>query len=155
MHPIQKFFVKNTVAFTLKMLAFVARRPKWRKLSDWLTTTLANSTIRSKRIRQATDLQQLGEQWQRGFPSKKQVPISHIDERTVYAEIHTPCPLRGTGDTHACYAMMRYDREIVKKAGGVFVVLQSQATPGQTFCKVAMRFQQADVSDLVSAHLQK
>ncbi len=115
-------------------------------------TILARITIFAKNIKHADNLSDLGRQWQRGFPSAKQVPIKEINDSTVFAEIHTPCPLRGTGDVQACYRMMQYDREIVNKAGGQFVVLESQATLGNTHCAVAIRKKRDDVSDLTPAH---
>ena len=84
--------------------------------------------------------------------SRKQIPITAVTSDTVFAEIHTPCPLRGTGDVHACYRMMAFDREVLRKANGQFIVLQSQAETGNTFCKVAMRPVGADTADLVPAH---
>jgi hypothetical protein len=123
-------------------------------VSDWLTKALANITILTKGIRMTASLPKLGAEWQRSFPSVKQVPITRIDANTVYAEIHTPCPLRGTGDTLACYKMMNFDRTVVAQAGGEFVVLSSQAEPGHTFCRVAMRFKGEAVKDLIPAHLK-
>lgn len=154
MNKLQKVILKQGVSATLQVMAFFARRKALLRASDWLTTLMARVTIRTKNIRKAQTLQELGAQWQRGFPSSKQVPITHIDNNTVYAEIHTPCPLRGTGDTLACYHMMRYDRTIVEQAGGTFVVQSSQAEPGNTFCKVSMRFSGQQLDDLVPAHLK-
>ena len=115
---------------------------------------LARFTIGSKGISKANDLDMLGKMWQRGFPSAKQVPITGMDDNTVYAEIHTPCPLRGSGDTMACYRMMAYDRKVVAKAGGEFVVLESQAQQDRNHCTVAMRFKGQSMDDLVAAHHQ-
>lgn len=152
MHPVQKAFIKNGMVAILTIMAFSARRKWLNWLTKGLTNALANTTIASKRIKQTNDLDALGKMWQRGFPSSKQVPITGQDLNTVYAEIHTPCPLRGSGDTQACYRMMAYDRKIVDKAGGQFVVLQSQATPSNTYCKVAMRPKGAAMDDLKEAH---
>jgi hypothetical protein len=152
---IKNFLIKTSVQGVLSVSAWMAKREWLNPLTNTLMTSLATTTIRSKGIREANSLAELGQQWQRGFPSAKQVPINNITEDTVYAEIHTPCPLRGTGDVHACYRMMAYDREVVKKAGGQFIVLSSQATPGNSFCRVAMRKRDADISDLKPAHEQK
>jgi hypothetical protein len=70
----------------------------------------------------------------------------------VYAQIHTPCPLAGTGDLRACHRMMEYDREVVRHAGGQFVVLESQATPGVKHCRVAMRMKNVPTDDLTPAY---
>ena len=154
MMRVKNFLIKTTVQGVLSVSAWMAKREWLNPLTNTLMTTKATTTIKTKGIREADSLAELGQQWQRGFHSAKQVPITNITEDTVYAEIHTPCPLRGTGDVHACYRMMAYDREVVKKAGGQFVVLASQASHGNTFCRVAMRKTDADMHDLKSAHEQ-
>jgi hypothetical protein len=138
----------------LQVFAFSVRRKYLQSFAQKLAHFLANSTIQSKKIHKAQNLEELGKMWQKGFPSAKQVPIKAIDSTTVFAEIHTTCPLRGTGDTYACYLMMEYDRKIVEKAGGEFVVLASQAELGRTFCQVAMRFQGQTMADLQATHLK-
>ena len=108
-----------------------------------------------KKIYQTTrQISDLGTAWQQGFPSPKQVPIEAITPDTVYARIETPCPLRGSGDTRACWRMMEYDRVVAAAAGGQFIVLQSQAEPSVTCCRVALRHAGAEMSDLVPAHLR-
>lgn len=136
----------------LHLLAFLARRPALAGVSDRITRFLARNTVRSKRIGRASEVGELGPLWQRSFPSKKQVPIVSVSDDTVIAQIHTPCPLRGTGDVHACHRMMEFDREVVRRAGGQFVVLESQATPGVTVCRVAMRMADAPLDGLIAAH---
>lgn len=74
------------------------------------------------------------------------------DTNTIYGEIHTKCPLTGTGDVSTCYKMVSYDREIVSKAGGQFIILQSQATKGNEKCKIAIRLKEENMSDLQQAH---
>jgi hypothetical protein len=144
--------IRHTVQVVLGTSAWLARRESMNAVTEWLMNSLAKATIKSKNIREATDLEDLGKQWQRGFPSAKQVPIKSVTENTVFAEIHTPCPLRGTGDVHACYRMMQFDRKVVEQAGGKFVVLSSQATAGNEFCTVAMRKKGVSVADLTPAH---
>ncbi|MCU0447628.1 MAG: hypothetical protein MUE85_22235 [Microscillaceae bacterium] len=152
MNSLQKNFIKFYMSLLLKTFAVAVRRPYLYGFARNLAHFLANSVIKTKKIQPAHDLETLGKMWQKGFPSAKQVPITHIDEQTVYAEIHTPCPLRATGDTQACWRMMEYDRKIVEQAGGEFVVLASQAEAGRTFCQVAMRFKGQAMSDLIPAH---
>jgi hypothetical protein len=48
--------------------------------------------------------------------------------------------------------MMEFDREVLRHAGGQLVVLESQATPGVTVCRVAMRLQGQSLDGLVPAH---
>jgi hypothetical protein len=138
----------------LRLQAFLFSHTYLNFLGNALNLFLAQLMIHIKKIDKATTLEELGRNWQKGFATTKQVPITKIDEQTVFAEIHTPCPLRNTGDTLACFKMMSYDRQIVKKAGGQFIVLESQAEKGKTICKVAMRFQATKMNDLVAAHLQ-
>lgn len=141
-----------TTHFTLGLLAFVARRPGLEAVSRALTRALARGTVRFKGIGRAQTVEQLGLLWQRSFPSRKQVPIESTTERTVLAQIHTRCPLRGSGDLAACHRMMEFDREVLRHVGGQFVVLQSQATPGVSHCRVAMRREGEALDDLVPTH---
>ncbi len=143
--------IKYSVQAVLTGSAWMARRESLNRATEWCMNSLARATITSKKIRRAHNLEDLGRQWQRGFPSAKQVPITQVTDDTVYAEIHTPCPLRGTGDVQACYRMMQFDRKVVEQAGGQFVVLTSQATPGHDHCTVAMRAAGASVADLIPA----
>jgi hypothetical protein len=152
---VRKWLIRSSVQATLGALAFFARRPALLPLSNALTRSLARLTVRAKGIGRARDVSELGPLWQRSFPAKKQVPIESTSQDTVVAQIHTPCPLRGSGDLHACYRMMEFDREVVRKAGGQFVVLQSQATPGVQFCRVAMRLEGESLQGLVPAHEQQ
>jgi hypothetical protein len=150
MNGLQRLVMREGVQALLRASAWLARRHERASLA--FMRALARSTVRRKRIAPAADLPALGAAWQRGFPSAKQVPIRTIDARTVHAEIHTPCPLRGSGDTIACWRMMAYDREVARAAGGEFVVLRSQAEPGVAVCEVALRRAGDDLADLVPAH---
>ena len=143
--------IKASVGASLAVSAWFARRPAFNAVTRALMRAMARLAIAPRGIRPVVDAADLGAQWQRAFPSAKQVPIRRIEQDTVYAEIHTPCPLRGTGDVHACHRMMEFDRAVLERAGGRFVVLRSQAEPGRAYCEVAMRRGGAPVSDLVSA----
>lgn len=145
---------KSAFGALLALSAALARRERLTPATGALMRGLAKAAIRVKGIREARSVAELGEQWQRAFPSRKQVPITRVDETTVYGEIHTQCPLRGSGDVQACFRMMEFDREILRKAGGEFVVLASQAEPGRTHCEVAMRPAGAALTDLVPAHIR-
>ncbi len=148
----KKWLTRTSVQATLDTLAFFARRPRLEPLSKMLTRSMARMTVRAKGIGRARDASELGPLWQRAFPAKKQVPIESSSETTVIAQIHTPCPLRGSGDVHACHRMMEFDREVLRHAGGQFIVLVSQATPGVAYCRVAMRLAGEPVADLRAAH---
>ena len=152
MNSLQKTFIKQGVNLFLYLQAFLFRVKPLNSLGYLINDLTARLTISSKNIKKADSLAELGKNWQMGFPSNKQVPITGQDEQTVYAEIHTKCPLRGTGDVEACYKMMSYDRQIVEKAGGQFIVLQSQAEKGITKCSVAMKFKGISLSGLQHAH---
>src|SRR5687767_5374178 len=106
----------NGVAFgaSLAFLAKLARRARWHGLARFILRRLAaaSSTIYGVKPAQSPDA--LGAAWQSVFPSKRMVPIERIDpaSETVHARIHVQCPLRGTGDVHACHRLMEYDREV-------------------------------------------
>lgn len=151
---IRKRLIRDGMQLLLGLSAWLAVSESRAGTSRRLMQAMADATVRSKCIRPAITLDQLGDAWQRGFPSRKQVPITAVTESTVFAEIHTPCPLRGSGNLQACHRMMEYDRRLLEHAGGQFVVLESQATPGRRHCRVAMRMAGIDTADLVPAHEQ-
>src|SRR5688572_26388025 len=117
----------NAFAFdgVLAVLAKLARRPRWHGLARAILRALAAASTRVFGVRPAATPDALGAAWQSVFPSKKMVPITRIDGDTVHAEIHVSCPLRGTGDVHACHRLMEYDRAVAARAGANFVVLRS------------------------------
>jgi hypothetical protein len=152
MSPLRRWWTRNLMQLMLRVSAFLARRSE-RLSRNWMRS-LARATVRAKGIGQAGELSDIGAAWQRGFPSSRQVPIISVTHDTVVAEIQTPCPLRGSGDTRACWRMMEYDRAVAASAGGEFVVLRSQAEPGVLVCQVALRRAGADLSDLIPAHVR-
>lgn len=154
MPPLAKFAIRKSVAALLAVSAGLARRPALHRLSVAWSQALAAAVIRRKGIHRVDTAADLGKAWQRGFPSAKQVPIERIEHDTVYARIETPCPLRGSGDTQACWRMMEYDRAVARAAGGQFVVLSSQAEPGVVVCRVALRSAGLPTGDLIPAHIR-
>ena len=100
----------------------------------------------------------LGEEWERLLASKRTAHVTSVEPatattpETAFGEISVHCPLRGTGDVHACHRLMAYDRGLVEAAGGQFVVLESQAQPGRTTCRIAIRRAGESVADLTPAH---
>ena len=90
-------------------------------------------------VRRQTEAEGLGREWQRLMPSKKWTPINEVRDDTAYGEILVACPLRGSGDLRACHRLMEYDRALMRRAGGRFVVLQSQAERGVETCRIAIR----------------
>ena len=111
-------------------------------------------TMRMRRAQPQTTVEEIGREWQRMFPSRTGVPITRVENDTVYAEIHIACPHRGTGNVEGCYRMMEYDRKMLEGIGGQFVVLRSQAEPGVEVCRVAMRKADLSVDDLMPAHVR-
>ena len=89
--------------------------------------------------------------------AKEYFKIDEITEDTAYTKIHLECPLKGTGNVEACYKLMNYDRSLMKAIGGELVVLESQSNSGKNYCRLAIRKQGQDISDLIPAHkkLQK
>lgn len=96
----------------------------------------------------------IGGEWERLLPSKKTAHITDHDARTAFGEITVHCPLRGTGDVEACHRMMGYDRRLLSAVGGQLVVLRSQAEPGVTSCRVAIRPAGESTDDLLPAHIR-
>lgn len=141
-------------AYMLNQTGRLARSRLFARLTYPLMRFFAYVTLKVKGLRKPENVEGLAKEWQRMFSSRKVFPIKEVTEDTVYAEIHAKCPLRGTGDVHACYKMMEYDRAMVEKMGGEFVVLESQSNSGNPYCRVAMRMKGANMDDLEEAHLR-
>lgn len=86
------------------------------------------------------------------FPSRKMVPIVAQERDTVFAEIRSVCPYRGSRNVQGCYRMMEYDRRLMEDIGADFVVLRSQAEPGVDYCRIAITTNLEGRFDLVPAH---
>lgn len=120
-------------------------------VTHWLTETefrnfigkpfmrgLGSLTLVVKKADEKNSPVAAAEEWQRMFPSKKMVPITNIDGDTIYAEIRSECPYRGSGNVEGCYRMMEYDRKMMEKIGSTFTVVKSQAELGVTYCQIAI-----------------
>ena len=94
MSEMRKWLIRNSVQAMLHGLAFFARRPRLSWITGFLTRSMARTTVRAKHIGAASSVEALGPLWQKSFPAKKQVPIEKVEGRTVFAQIHTHCPLR-------------------------------------------------------------
>jgi len=147
MNSASKYFTK----FFLNLLGYTSQRNYLDGVTKALAASLGKLAVSMRKIDEAKDVETLGKMWQRAFGSDQNHPVTKIENETVYAEIHTHCPLRGTGDVKACHKMMHFDRTIVNQAGGKFIVLESQSNSGKTFCSVAMRMKSQDFSDLREA----
>ena len=131
---------------------WASRKPERAPLARSLMRIFGSITMLLMRARPQTDLEHVGLEWQRMFPSSKDVPITGLDNDTVSAEIHINCPHRGTGNVEGCYRMMEYDRKMLEKIGGQLVVLRSQAEPGVKVCQLAIRKKGVSMADLIPAH---
>jgi len=116
--------------FTATKLQNIIGKPLMRGLGG-LTLIVKKAETKNTAIEAA-------EEWQRMFPSKKMVPITKIESDTVYAEIRSECPYRGSGNVEGCYRMMEYDRKMMEKIGSTFIVVKSQAEKGVTHCQIAI-----------------
>ena len=116
---------------------------------------LARAAMRRSGTAPAEDLDALYAGWRDAAPALAEYRLTRIESETLYAEIHTECALRGSGDVQACHRMMEYDREVMKVLGGNLVILESQATPGRTSCCVAVRRAGASMSEFTPAHLRE
>ena len=146
---------KHQMAFFNNMLEFAsifAIRPALVSISNFILWLLAKLTIRVKGAEHRESIEEIGKEWQKMFPSRALVPIKEISGDTAYAEILGACPVAGTGDVHACYRLMEYDRQLLKHIGGEFVILESKADLSIQICRVAMRVKGANVNDLIPAH---
>jgi hypothetical protein len=138
----------------IEFCAIFARSPKLQPISDFLLRRLADLTFSLRKGQRQNDLAGLAKEWQRMFPSRAFVPIKQVTPETAYAEIHGVCPVTASGDVHACHRLMEYDRQLLKKMGGQFVVLDSKADPTIPICRVAMRMKEQSLTDLTPAYIK-
>lgn len=143
---------RRIVGVARKIVAWPNRHERLAFVSAPLMRIMARAAMRRARVAPASDLPDLFAKWQRSSPALEDYRLTRIAGETVYAEIHSQCALRGSGDVAACHRMMEYDREVMRALGGELVVLESQATPGRTFCTVAMRAAGASMADFTPAH---
>lgn len=131
----------KTFKRTLALLAAIARHRVFERLAKPLTRTLAWLNVRVNGHSPQASLTALGQTWMAMMPPNDQelFRITEVTEEVAFAEIHLNCPLRGTGNGQACHALMNYDRSLMKAVGGQLEVLESQATSGKSFCRLAIR----------------
>ncbi len=141
------------VRIARKIVAWPNRHASLTFFSTWLMRKLARIAMRKAQAKPANNLMELHTEWERSAPAMARYQFIRIEQETMFAEIHSDCALRGSGDLMACYRMMEYDREVLRKIGGELVILESQATPGRHFCKVALRKKGASMDDFTPAHL--
>lgn len=151
-HAVANFLMRSLFDRGLGVLAWMTRRRWARPLAGPLLTTSGKLTNLLYRVRPQATPAAIGHEWERTFPSRKIVRVTAVEGDTAFGEIHVRCPLRGTGDVHACWRLMAYDRTIAERAGAQFVVLASQAEPGRDHCRVALRAKHLPIADLVAAH---
>lgn len=136
----------------LNVSGFFAQKPYLNPITRVLMRIFADLTVKIKGGQRKESLEEIAKEWQRMFPGRRMVPITEITEETAFAGVHTPCPVSDTGDVHACYRLMEYDRRLLEHIGGEFVVLESQASPNIQKCRVAIRKKGASLTDLIPAH---
>ena len=154
---LKRFLEKLSVfKFILKCLSFFARKKPFGRLTQWLTTSSARLNLLLNKPSPNHEVSGLAETWQQLMPRDGQelFKVTDMDERTAYVEIHLHCPLRGTGDVQACYKLMNYDRQLMKKVGGELIVLESQSNSGSNYCKLAIRKAGEPTHDLLPAHMK-
>ena len=115
---------------------------------------LGGITLFVKKGDKKEPIEDIANEWQQMFPSKKMVPIVRVAAGTAFAEIRSTCPYRGSGNVEGCYRMMEYDRKMMETIGADFVVLRSQAEPGVEYCLIAMTKEHQNREDLTPAHIR-
>lgn len=151
----KKLLEKQAVFFlTLKILAVFARRSYFDQITLWMTRAFAKLNVRLNQAKPVTEVTALAAAWQEMMPPDGQefFKITEVTSDTAFAEIHLHCPLRATGDVHACYKLMNYDRSLMQAVGGELVVLESQSNSGKNYCRLAIQKAGQDMKDLIPAH---
>ncbi len=134
----------------------------------WLFGTLAKLKVSPRFIRWCMNLagERVGKLWNSGHEVElekiasgwteqmpkphEQFPITSLSDNVAIGEIHVNCSLRRSGNIQACYNLMQFDRAIVERMGGKFIVLESQANSSQKHCKIAICRSEDDFGELKS-----
>ncbi len=149
-NQVNKYLFRNLISvtkwFTETELKNIIGRPIMR--------SLGLITVKIKGGKEKITTNEAAREWQKMFPSKKMVPIVEEDDGTVYAEIKSKCPYRGTGNVEGCYRMMEYDRKMMEIIGADFVVIKSQAEKNVDNCLVAITNNQNKRKKLIDAHVR-
>ncbi len=125
-----------------RLLGPLARVERLDALARGIARGMARLTLWANRAHPSATLTGVATEWDRMF--RESFPASHltvIGETDAEGEITAPCPLgfAGSGDVRACDRAMEYDREMVRRLGGEFRVIESQATPGVHRCRLGIR----------------
>ncbi len=151
----KKWLEKQAVFnFTLRILAFLAKRKRFDRLTQRATTQSAQLNILLNKPKPAGDVAALAKTWMELMPpdGQENFQIEEVTADTVYTQIHLHCPLRGSGDAQACHKLMNYDRKLMEQVGGQLIVLESQSNSGKPYCRLAIRKAGVAVDDLIPAH---
>ncbi len=149
-NSINKHLFNSLIHFTHWLCESEARH----RLSVPVMRLLGELTLRVKAGQKKVLIEEAAGEWQRMFPSKKMVPITKVEDATVFAEIRSPCPFRGSKNVDGCYRMMEYDRKLMEAIGAEFIVLQSQAEENTEYCRVAITRESKNRKDLLPAHIR-
>ena len=136
----------------IPLAVWLSSRPELGGRARRVMRAFGSFTMTVMRAKPQLEIEAIGKEWQRMFPSDDDVPITRVSEDTVYAEVHVPCGHRATGNVRGCHRMMEYDRKMLERIGGQLIVLRSQAEPGVEVCQLAIRKAGASVADLTHAH---
>lgn len=143
---------KSLFMSLVPLSVWLSSRPAWESRTRQIMRAFGAFTVWLMRAKPQSEIEAIGKEWQRMFPSDDDVPITKITNDTVFAEIHIKCPHRGTGNVRGCHRMMEYDRKMLERIGGQLVILRSQAEPGVSVCQLAIREAGASIVDLTHAH---
>ena len=151
----KKWLEKQAVfTFTLHIFAFFARRGSFDRLTEKVTSQSAQLNLLLNKPKPAKDVESLAKTWLDLMPPDGQeyFKIEEVTGDTAYTQIHLHCPLRGSGNVHACHKLMNYDRKLMEQVGGQLIVLESQSNSGQPYCRLAIRKAGDSIEDLIPAH---
>lgn len=130
---------KTIVGMARWLVAFPNRIGILEPFARGMMRAMARFSMDRVGAKPANDLVELFDEWKRSSPALADYQLVRIEGDKVFAEIHSNCALRGTGNRRACERMMEYDFEVMRAVGGQLQITSSQSNNGKTHCSVVLK----------------
>lgn len=149
---LKKLYSMPVFMLTLWLTGTFIRIPLLASLLRSMVATMARLVLWTWGEKKKENIVEISRSWTDLMPRpRSKFPIIEIKDGIAIGEIHVHCPLRGTGNSLACFNLMEFDRTIVAGLGGDLTVTNTQSTSGLGYCTVAIKAKDAEWKNTKSA----